>query len=150
MKRRDFLVRTAGLVAWTRSGRAQAPQGAPPAPAPARQGGPGRGQGPANVPPEKLARISLMTLNFNTYLKTPWTANPTPEQTLTIFDLPKMYVDMYGVHNIEYQHSHLAPSNPSQGNIDGDPAMFKELKARLDEQNVKMTQINLEFGTQNI
>ena len=160
MKRRDFLVGTAagtaGLVAWTRSGGAQAPQGTPtpqagqPAAAPARQGGAGRGQGPANVPPEKLARISLMTLNFNTYLKTPWTQNPTPEQTLTIFDLPKMYVDMYGVHNIEYQHSHLAPSNPSQGNIDGDPAMFKELKARLDEQNVQMTQINLEFGMQNI
>jgi len=150
MKRRDFLVGTAGLMAWTRSGMAQAPQGAPPAPAPARQGGAGRGQGPASVPPEKLARVSLMTLNFNTYLKTPWMQNPTPEQTLTIFDLPKMYVDMYGVHNIEYQHSHLAPSNPSQGNIDGDPAMFKELKARLDEQNVKMTQINLEFGMQNI
>ena len=104
MKRRDFLVGpaagTAGLVAWTRSGEAQAPQGAPtpqagqPAAAPARQGGGGRAQGPANVPPEKLARISLMTLNFNTYLKTPWAQNPTPEQTLTIFDLPKMYVDM--------------------------------------------------------
>jgi sugar phosphate isomerase/epimerase len=150
MKRRDFLVGTAGLAAWTRSAGAQAPQGVPPAAAPARQGGAGRAQGPASVPPEKLARISLMTLNFNTYLKTPWTQNPTPEQTLTIFDLPKMYVDMYGVHNIEYQHSHLAPANASQGNIDGDPAMFKELKARLDEQNVRMTQINLEFGMQNI
>jgi sugar phosphate isomerase/epimerase len=135
----------AAVVGFGRAAWAQAPQGAPAAPAPQ-----GRGQSPAQVPAEKLARISLMTLNFGSILKLPWTQNPTPEQILTIFDLPKMYVDTYGVHNIEYQHSHLAPSMPAQGNSDGDPAMFKELKARLDEQKVQMTQINLEFGMQNV
>ena len=157
MKRRDFLVGTAAgaaaFVGWNRTGLSQAPQ-TPPAgqagqPARGRQAGPGRG-GPAAVAPEKLARVSLMTLNFNTYLKLPWTQNPTPEQTLTIFDLPKMYIEMYGVHNIEYQHSHLAPPDPAQGPIDGDPAVFKELKAKIDEQKMTLTQINLEFGMQNI
>jgi sugar phosphate isomerase/epimerase len=54
------------------------------------------------------------------------------------------------VHNIEYQHTHLAPSDPTQGPVDGDPAMFKELKAKLDDNRAQMTQINLEFGDQNI
>ena len=76
MKRRDFLT-TAALGAVSVVGlRAQQP----PAPAPAgRQGGGGqgrggaggRGRGPAPVAPEKLARVSLMTLNFNSYLKSP-------------------------------------------------------------------------------
>src|SRR5687768_3873236 len=98
MNRSKFLVGTAasaaGLAAPASTGWAQGGQGAPPAPAtPAagRQGGRGRG-GPANVPPEKLARISLMTLNFNPYLK-PANGTPTAEQTLEVFDLPKMYVD---------------------------------------------------------
>ena len=46
----------------------------------------------------------------------------------------------YGVRNIEYQHGTIVQSEK-------DPAFIKELKARLDENNVKMTQINLEFGT---
>jgi sugar phosphate isomerase/epimerase len=152
MKRREFLVGTAAgaaaFVGLSRAGLSQAPQGAPPAQG--RPGGAGRGQTPAIVPSEKLARVSIMTLNFGSQLKLPWTQNPTPEQIYTIFDLPKMYVDTYGVHNIEYQHSHLAPGMPSQGDIDGDPAMFKELKAKLDESKCTMTQINLEFGMQNI
>ena len=81
-----------------------------------------------------------MTLNFNAYVKNPNNPNPTPEQTLTPFDLPKMYVEMYGVHNIEYQHTTIVQSET-------DPAFIKELKARLDENQMTMTQINLEFGT---
>ena len=119
-------------------------QGGPPAPARAarhsRAARRGRGRGPAAVPPAKLARISLMTLNFNPYIRKPGNATPEPEQTLTAFDLPKMYVESYGVHNIEYQHGTIVQSEK-------DPAFIKELKARLDENNVKMTQINLEFGT---
>jgi len=146
MKRRDFLARATAGAASVMALRAQGNQ----TPAPAgRQGGPGaqgrggaggRGRGPAPVAPEKLARISLMTLNFNQYMKTPRTQNPTPEQTLTPFDLPKMYVENYGVHNIEYQHETIVESET-------DPAFIKELKARLDENKVTMTQINLEFGT---
>jgi sugar phosphate isomerase/epimerase len=105
-----------------------------------RAGGAGRGRGPAPVAPEKLARISLMTLDFNAYVKNPKNPNPSPEQTLTPFDLPKMYVEMYGVHNIEYQHETIVESETN-------PEYIKELKARLDENKMTMTQINLEFGT---
>jgi sugar phosphate isomerase/epimerase len=150
MNRRKFLVGTAagaaGLAGLTSRGWAQGGQGAPPAPAtPAagQQGGRGRG-GPANVPPEKLARISLMTLNFNPYLKPTREGQvATPDQTLEVFDLPKMYIDMYGVHNIEFQHTHIVKSET-------DPAFIKELKARIDEQKMLMSQINLEFGQENI
>ena len=145
MKRRDFLT-TAALGTVSVVGlRAQQP----PAPAPAgRQGGGGqgrggaggRGRGPAPVAPEKLARVSLMTLNFNSYLKNPNNPNPTPDQTLTPLDLPKMYVEYYGVHNIEFQHDTI-------GQSEKDPDYIKELKARLDENNMTMTQINLEFGS---
>ena len=144
MKRRAFL---AGAAATAASVAGIAGQGAQ-TPAPAgRQGaaggqgrGGGRGRGPAPVAPEKLARISLMTLNFNSYLRNPDNQNPTPDQTLTPFDLPKMYVETYGVHHIEYQHQTIVQSET-------DPAFIKELKARLDEHKVAMTQINLEFGT---
>jgi hypothetical protein len=146
MKRRDFLASAATVGAATVFGLSgegsQAPaqgerQGGPGA-QPA--GGRGRGRGPAPVPPAKLARVSLMTLNFNPYIRQPDNATPGPDQTLTAFDLPKMYVETYGVRNIEYQHTTIVQSEK-------DPAFIKELKARLDESNVKMTQINLEFGT---
>src|SRR5688572_26809221 len=115
MRRRDFLGRVAvgaaGLVGVTAQGsQAPAPAGPQGAPnAPQGRGG-GRGRGPAPVAPEKLARISLMTLNFNSYLRNPNTQNPTPDQTLTLFDLPKMYVETYGVRNIEYQHQTIVQS----------------------------------------
>jgi sugar phosphate isomerase/epimerase len=147
MKRRDFLVGAAagavGVVGLHGQGAQTPPPGG------GRQGGPGgqggqggggRGRGPAPVAPAKLARISLMTLNFNSYLRNPNNQNPTPDQTMTPFDLPKMYVEMYGVHSIEYQHSTIVQSET-------DPAYIKELKARLDESKMTMTQINLEFGT---
>ena len=118
MKRREFLAvsgRGSGerFVGSTGRGDADARagrekrQGGPRAPPGGQAQGrrPGRGRGPAAVPPAKLARVSLMTLNFDPYIRDPGNATPGPEQTLTIFDLPKMYVDMYGVHNIEYQHS---------------------------------------------
>ena len=146
MKRREFLVGAAATAVAVAGLPAQGPQ----TPAPGgRQAGPGaqgqgrgggRGRGPAPVAPAKLARISLMTLNFNSYLKNPNNPNPTPEQTLTAFDLPKMYVENYGVQNIEYQHGTIVQSET-------DPAFIKELKARLDENKVTMSQINLEFGT---
>lgn len=144
MRRRDFLARAAVGAAGVVALKAQGAQTPAPAgreggaPAPQGQGG-GRGRGPAPVAPEKLARVSLMSLNFNAYLKNPNNPNPTPEQTLTPFDLPRMYVEMYGVHNIEYQHQTIVQSET-------DPAYIRELKARLDESKMTMTQINLEFG----
>jgi sugar phosphate isomerase/epimerase len=150
MHRRDFLTTTAALAGAGLSGLAQG--GAPPAgqgPAPPAGRAGGRGMQPAPVSPQKLSRVSIMTLCFDTILKTPYTPNPTPEQTLTIFDLPQMYVDVYGVRNLEYQHRHLAaPNDSTTGPIDGEPAVFKELKVKLDAAKATMTQINLEFGTE--
>jgi sugar phosphate isomerase/epimerase len=147
VKRRDFLVSAAAASAATVVGvSAQTP--APAGPGAGGQQGAGgqgqrggRGRGPAQVAPEKLARISLMTLNFNSYLKNPKDPNPAPDATLTAFDLPKMYVETYGVRHIEYQHGTIVESEK-------DPAFITELKARLDEHKVQMTQINLEFGAQ--
>src|SRR4029453_8339457 len=85
MKRREFLagvaVSAAGVVGLMGQGGQAPPTGG-------RQGDPGgrgggRGRGPAPVAPEKLRRISLMSLNFNSYLKNPDNPNPTPDQTLT-------------------------------------------------------------------
>jgi sugar phosphate isomerase/epimerase len=149
MNRRTFLVGAAsGVAAFSGITGAQTPA-APPAggqapaaagAAPARQGGAGgRGQVPANVPAHKLARISLMTLQFGMYI-VPNRGTPTPEQTLTVLDLPKMYVDMYGVHNIEYQLGDIRTKSET------DPNFIKELKAKLDENKVTMSQINMEIG----
>src|ERR1700741_5011379 len=122
MKRRDFLVGAAASAASVVGMAGQ--QAQTPVPG-GRQGAPGgegraggRGRGPAPVAPEKLARISLMTLNFNSYLRTPNNQAPAPEQTLTPFDLPKVNVETYGVHNTEYQHQTIVQSET-------DPAFIK-------------------------
>jgi len=153
MNRREFLTGTAagaaGIAAFGIGGGAQAP--APPAGGQAPAAGRGRGAAPignpgtpAMVPASKLARISLMQLNFNGLLIPQPSANnpnPTPNanQTLTIFDLPKVYVENYGVHNIEFQHGNIIK-------VETDPNYIKELKAKLDEYKMTMTQVNLEIG----
>jgi hypothetical protein len=77
MKRRDFLRTTAaGAVAFAGARLDGLAQGAPPAAqGPGAQGraggGGGRGTQPAPVAPEKLARVSIMTLCFDTILRTP-------------------------------------------------------------------------------
>ena len=105
-----------------------------------RGGGRGRG-GPANVSAQKLARIAIMTLNHSSIIKLPW-QEATPARTLDIFDLPKYYVDVDGVRNVEFQSNHIAENadNP-------DLAYIKELRARLDAAGSKANQINIEIGT---
>ena len=99
------------------------------------------GQGPAPVAPSKIARIGIMTLNHSSMLRFPWDPNPSPARTLPVLDIPKYYVDNYGVTNIEFQHSHLA-----QGTTDPDPAFLKEMRSRVDAVAAKANQINLEIG----
>ncbi len=148
MNRRKFLTGAAsgaaavvGLTA-TGIGQGQAPAGPPSAGAAqaGRGGGRGRG-GPANVSAQKLARIAIMTLNHSSIIKLPW-QEATPVRTLDIFDVPKYYVDVYGVRNVEFQSNHIAQNadNP-------DLAYIKELKARLDAAGSKANQINIEIGT---
>ena len=123
-------------------GQGQAPATTAPTQGRGGQGG-GRGAGsPANVPAAKLARVSLMTLNFRTMLKFPWTQNPTETQTVDVLDLPKMYQDVYGVSHIEFQHDHLV----SGGQTPPDAAFFREMRARLDAAKVTATQVNIEIG----
>ena len=123
-------------------GQGQAPATTTPAQGRGGQGG-GRGAGlPANVPAARLARISLMTLNFRTMLKFPWTQNPNENQTLDVFDLPKMYQDVYGVSHIEFQHDHLVSTEQTPP----DAAFFREMRARLDAAKVTATQVNIEIG----
>jgi sugar phosphate isomerase/epimerase len=145
MNRRAFLTGTAAsAAAIAGAGWAEGAQGgAPAAQAPAAPAAAGRGRGPAPVGAAKLARVSLMSLMFGQYRSDTAAAktSPSPERTLTVFDLPKMYVEMYGVHNIEYQLADVVQSET-------DPNFIKELKARLDEHKVTMSQINMEIGAQ--
>jgi hypothetical protein len=99
------------------------------------------GQGPAPVAPEKLRRIGIMTLDHSSILKLPWDAAAGPGKTLALLDLPRYYVENYGVTNVEFQHSHLA-----QGTSDPDLEFFRALKAKLDAAGVRANQINLEIG----
>ena len=88
----------------------------------------------------KLRRIAIMSLCFNSILKNP--AQPdNAAKTLDILDLPQMYVDRYSVHNVEMQHSHFAST---------DAAYLEEFRARLARTHSRVTNINLEFGPQNI
>jgi hypothetical protein len=149
MKRRDFLIGTAGVVGAARLGsaRGQAPA-APAAQAPPAGQGGGRGRGgggrggPASVPAAKLARIAIMTLDHGSMLRLPWNANPNPNQTLALMDLPQYYIDTYGVGDVEFQHGHVA-----QDTTNPDPAFFKELKAKFDAVGSRANQINVEIGT---
>ena len=147
MKRRAFLIGTAGVVGAAGLGVAQgqAPAGPPGQTPPAGQGrgGGGRGRGgPANVPAAKLARIAIMTLNHGSMLKLPWNTNPNPNQTLALMDLPQYYIDTYGVRDVEFQHGHVA-----QDTTNPDAAFFKELKAKFDAVGSRANQINIEIGT---
>jgi hypothetical protein len=88
----------------------------------------------------KLRRVAIMSLCFNSVLKNP-TQPDNPSRTLDIMDLAQMLADRYGVHNVEMQHAHF-PST--------EPAFLKEFRDRLAKTDSQVTNINLEFGPQNI
>ena len=142
MNRRMFL---AGAAAEAALGNAAFAQGRA---ATGRPGPGGRGPGtPANVPAAKLARVSLMTLNFSSMLKFPWTQNPNENQTLSVFDLAQMYQDVYGVNHIEFQHDHLVDTSGNQQQRPPDQDFFRQMRAKLDAAKVTATQVNIEIGT---
>jgi len=99
-----------------------------------------RAQKSRQADPEKLARIAVMTLDFNAILKLP-TQPASPTRTLEILDVPEMLADMYGVHNVEFQHTHILSTEASY---------LRDLRARLDKAQSRMSNVNLEFGTSNI
>jgi hypothetical protein len=151
MNRRIFLAGTAGAAAAAALGNAAFAQGRAATAAPRDRGQPGaggRGPGtPANVPAAKLARVSIMTLNFSSMLKFPWTQNPNENQTLSLLDLPQMYQDVYGVSHLEFQHSHLVDTSGGQQQRPPDQDFFRQLRAKLDAAKVTATQVNIEIGT---
>src|SRR5258708_5752118 len=88
----------------------------------------------------KLDRIAIMTLCFNSVLKS--AAHPDDlKRTLDILDALQMIADRYGVHHVEVQHSHF-PSTES--------SYLKEFRGRLAKAKSQMNQICLEFGPLNI
>jgi sugar phosphate isomerase/epimerase len=149
MNRRMFLAGSVGAAAALgNTAFAQAP-----APATAVQmdrfGQPLRGRGPgtpALVPAAKLARVNIMTYDFDRQLKFPWTQNPNENQTINFLDLPQMYQDVYGLNHIEFQHSHLVDTSDHQQQRPPDPDFFHQVRAKLDAAKVTATQINLEIG----
>jgi hypothetical protein len=59
----------------------------------------------------KLDRLAVMTLSFNSVLKNP--AHPDDSvRTLDILDAPQMIADRFGIHHVEFQHSHFASLEP--------------------------------------
>ncbi|HTG99071.1 MAG TPA: hypothetical protein VL882_02325 [Vicinamibacterales bacterium] len=145
MNRREFFTVAAAAAGVSATAHAQEPaqppgQGRAGGGRGGRGGGRGRG-GPANVSPEKLARIEIMTLNHNSMIKLPW-QEATPQRTLDIFDLPQYYVDVYGVRNVQFQSNHVA-----QNNDNPDLSYIRELRAKLDAAGAKAHQINIEIGT---
>jgi hypothetical protein len=89
---------------------------------------------------DKLNRLSVMTYCFNDIVKDAGKPGD-PARTLDILDAPQMIADRYGIHNVEFQHTHFAST---------DKAYLKEVRERLKKANSRMTQICLEFGSLNI
>lgn len=97
-------------------------------------------RGQATPDKAKLDRISIMTLSFSKILKS--AAHPDdPARTLDILDVPQMYVDRFGVHHVEPQHTHFASTESSY---------LKEFRDRVKKAKSQMNQICLEFGPLNI
>jgi len=94
----------------------------------------------SNPDPAKLARIAIMTLNFENMMRIPgqWEE---PTDTIALFDIPEMFADRYGVHNIEIQHTHFQSIEDSY---------VKDLRARAEKSKSRFRNINLEFGPMNI
>src|SRR5512134_2987235 len=90
--------------------------------------------------PAKLSRIAIMVLNFENMLRVPgqWEGET---DTLDLFDVPQMFADRYGVHNIEIQHTHFRSTEESY---------LKELRAKAEQSKSRFTNINLEFGPMTI
>jgi hypothetical protein len=121
MRRREFLASAAAAVTAASSPKLWA-------------------QAPAGTKQSTLDRIAIMTLNFQRILKVP-DVQDSPERTLDLFDVGQMIADKYGVHKVEFQHYHLASTEPSY---------LKELRSRLEKSKSRATQINLEFSGLNI
>jgi hypothetical protein len=89
---------------------------------------------------DKLDRLAVMTLSFNPILKDPAFPND-PARTLDILDVPQMIADRYGIHHVEFQHTHFAST---------ETPYLKEVRDRLRLAKSSMNQICLEFDALGI
>ena len=122
MKRREFLIGAAAAAGLTRTNTWARTRQQP--------------KGDA----AKLSRVAIMSLSFNSILKNP-SQPDNPAKTLDIMDLGQMYADRYGVHNVEMQHAHFPSTELSY---------LKSFREGLARTKSQVTNINLEFGPQNI
>lgn len=120
MKRREFLIGStvAAGAAWVQGVKAWA-------------------QSPEKA---KLDRIAVMTLAFDSILKSPVHPDD-PARTLDILDTPDMIASHYGIHHVEVQHTHF---------ISTELPYLREFRDRLRKANSHMNQICLEFESLNI
>jgi sugar phosphate isomerase/epimerase len=88
----------------------------------------------------RLSRVAIMTYSFDRIVRIAGRPDD-PVRTLEFFDIPEMFADRYGVHNVEVQHNHFAST---------EDAFFKDFLARLAKAKSRVTNINLEFGNMSI
>src|SRR2546423_14724014 len=88
----------------------------------------------------KLAHVAIMVLNFENMLRVPgvWEL---PTDTINLSDVPQLFADRYGVHNIEIQHTHFAST---------EPAFLANMRAQAAKAGSRFSHINLQFGPMNI
>jgi sugar phosphate isomerase/epimerase len=95
---------------------------------------------PAAVSRDKLARIAIMSYNYRSQLKLEGQPETT-DRVLEVFDIPQMYADVYGVHNVEMQHSHF---------LSTETPYLKDFRAHVEKVKSRTSQINVEFGQMNV
>ena len=97
-------------------------------------------QASAPTDPAKLARLAVMVLNFENMLRIPGVWEE-PTDTINLSDIPQMFAERYGVHNIEIQHTHFAST---------EPALLANMRTQAEKAGSRFSNINLEFGPMNI
>ncbi len=86
-----------------------------------------------SYPPEKLARIAILSLNFDSIMKTARHPND-PKRTLDFMDFPDQMAERYGVHWVEPYHTHFEST---------ESVYFKEFVARLKKAKSRINQISV-------
>jgi hypothetical protein len=90
---------------------------------------------------EKLPRISVLSLNFDSIMKTPNHPDD-PKRTLDFMDFPQLVAERFGVYWVEPYHTHFQST---------ETAYFNEFKDRLKKVNSRINQISVGgFGALNI
>jgi hypothetical protein len=97
-------------------------------------------QASAPADPAKLARLAVMVLNFENMLRIPGVWEQATD-TINLSDIPQMFAERYGVHNIEIQHTHFAST---------ETPFLENMRAQAEKAGSRFSNINLEFGPMNI